>query len=257
MNTSHPPRNGGLRPGTLIVLAALVLGLGGFFMSRRPHVPPEAGTPALEVPASGPVRTLAAPDTTSPPAKAVTPPPAVAAVPGEQTAGAVRDSDTGLPVDPDVVNPDNAATPGYMDRLKRHVSLLSALESPARNTAEFRGIANLCERFGYEPWAVAVAYNLAYERHRTERRWTDANGVDTRSKDVVEMTEIGYGHQLEGDLTRHDAPVDPAFVEAMRDFRPKEFLGPTSSPLAQKGDRLVDRMGWPEWRARLEGGPAR
>src|SRR5690606_12312402 len=40
----------------------------------------------------------------------------------------------------------------FVHRMERHLGMQQYLTSPARDTPEFREIAELCRRFNYEPW---------------------------------------------------------------------------------------------------------
>lgn len=153
----------------------------------------------------------------------------------------------------DVEAPD--ISPAHAERTRRDLNVRLTLESPARNSPEFRGIAALCERFGLAPWAVSVAYNLAYERavqDRSRRKFA-AEGVPPPPPEVLEAEAVNFAAQVDRLLGDPQTPVDPRFAEALQGFLPEVFIGPFIG--APGNGELLDGMDWPTWHARIRGEP--
>lgn len=242
MNASQPPRNRGPRPAVVLVLLAVVLGLGGILVMLRQRSSPVAGIPVGTIPVAGPVTPV--------PASTPTPPQVSPDRVPLASPSPVSRSAPGLPanLNTNIISQENFAAPGFSERVKRHLWVQGSLVSPARNTPEFRGIAALCERFGYEPWVITVAYNLAYERRRAEiRAQTEGNPDPPASRDQALATFRG---QVEAEFSHQDLRVEPAFVEALIDFKPEMFVGREAASIARTGDTMLDGMGWAEWHAR-------
>lgn len=253
MNAPDSNTHGPIRPGLLALVALLIAVLIGIGVGLRGSRRTGPGVSAAEAPGLPPPP---APRTANAAARS----PAAemgryaAPVPPASPRAASESTHPPAPVagTSEVMNPDRFHEPGYSERIGRHIKVRSALESPARHTPEFQGIAAACEKFGYAPWAVSDAYTAAYVRRRSEKAHlkVQQEGGPAPSPEMIQRVEDEFVRDIISALGGPEDPVDPDFIAAVRAFSPEVFIGPNAFS-AQPGESMVDTLDWSAWHDRM------
>lgn len=121
----------------------------------------------------------------------------------------------------------------------RHREVLHWLQSPARLTSACREIEDLCREYGYGPWAVAAAYDIAYESSKVERFIQRNADLDPQvmalhvitQRDSVAERAVSHGRRL-------GIEWNPGFLDRLEQVRVDTFFGHYSPPQAMP-------LGWP------------
>lgn len=145
------------------------------------------------------------------------------------------------------LDPDRLGEPGYRARVWRSRYTMVYLKSPIRHSPEMQRLAELCQAYGYGPWAVAPAYWIAYENRRKEemmQAWPDVGRENRKAtEDIQEML-------LEGRIVDHAQRLnvvawDSRFIEEVRKLKPREFIGHQAFEF-MGDDLLRDQLTWDE-----------